>query len=228
MRGRRMPISARRLKFHLTALWSLVIITATTSCVYHSPPEIAGERIDAEGAVTEKIIRKTTCVSYPALTPDGRDSMTTYSQHYYFQEGDKPGRKFWIGNSRTNQLMGNFLAVSNSSMWVTFDDTISWTDRPSAAHTVTNEQGESHTSYIANDLHIYVFDDKGFLLHRTFLILQRGEGKLLPESEFPSSGKVDTENGNRTLIFKTPEGLKKYDVPADTLTDAEQAPKSVK
>ncbi len=200
-------------------IWLLLLTFIAAGCVHHYPVEVAGQRKNSKGEVTQQILRKTTSVDYPALTPDGRNSRTVLSLKYYFQDGVKPARKFWIGNSSTNQFFGSFLAVSNSALWVTFGDSIGWTNRPAAAHVMIDEHGKSYTSYIGNDLHIDVFDEKGFLVSRTFIILQRGEGKMLPEAEFPYNGEIKTENGNQIIVFKSPSGITKYNVLTDTVTN---------
>src|SRR5258706_8262864 len=200
--------------------WLLIFTVISTGCVHHLPIEVAGQRMNSHGEIEQQIFRATKNVEYPTITPDGSNHYTAQSCKYYFQANDKPKRQIFIGDSTTKNFFNPFLAVSNSPLWVTFYDTIIWTNRPTAAHVVSLEGVKSYTSHQVNDLHVYVFDDKGYFLHRTFMILQKGEGKPLPEGQ-NYIGEFEFENGNQTIIFKSRAGVKKYDVLTDRVTDAE-------
>jgi hypothetical protein len=60
------------------------------------------------------------------------------------------------------------------------------------------------------ELNVVVFDTQQFVAHRIF------------DANFEKSptDAFRLGNGNRTLIIRSPNGLKKYDVIADRLTDA--------
>jgi len=200
----------------------LILLLTVSGCGSERVTEVAGQRTNSQGEITEKITRVEKIVTHTALlTPEGPRHYSTITCRYYFQENGKPEQEFLIGNSRTNNLLGQFLAISNSPLWVTFSETIIWTNRSEAAHIVTPEwvkPPQSRTSYQVNDLDIYVFDQKGFFRHRTFMALQKGEEKFVPEGQ-TYAAVYTFENGNRIVAFKSPKGLKKYDVLNDTVTD---------
>src|SRR5215469_3634654 len=193
----------------------LTLLLAVSGCASKHVTEVAGQRTNSQGEVTQKIIRVEKIVDHTALlTPEGPRHYSTITCRYYFQENGKPEQEFLIGNSRKNNLLGSFLPITNSPLWVTFRETIIWTNRPEAAHIVTPEwvkPPQSRTSYQVNDLDIYVFDQKGFFRHRTLMALQKGEEKFVPEGQ-TYAAVYTFENGNRIVAFKSPKGLKKYDV----------------
>ncbi len=202
----------------------LIIALLVSGCVHTYPPEIAGQRLNAQGEVTQRIFRVNRGVTHSVLGPDGPRDYTSYTCRYYFQEDGKPKREFFIGDTRKNPFMGPFLAVNNSPLWVMLGETIIWTNRPEATHIVIPSptawpNAKPYTSERVDDLHVWVFDDQGFFRHRTFMALQKGEGKMLPEGQIYSADYT-MEDGNRTVAFKSPNGLKKYDVVNDMVTNA--------
>jgi hypothetical protein len=65
-----------------------------------------------------------------------------------------------------------------------------------------------------DDLHILVFDVAGFVRHRVFTTISK-QGW---DEDYTDSAKA--QDGNRTIVFKSPEGLKKYDVISNIVTAA--------
>jgi hypothetical protein len=164
-----------------------------TGCVHHEPREIAGQRTNAQGVVVQKIVRAPSYVNHSAFTPDGGREYRVYTCKYYSQETGKPERQFEIGNRKTIPLLNDFLAVSNSTLWVT-----SWQQ-------VGSPDGST--------LHIYVFDDKGFYVEHAFTALPTGV------RQYPLEADIKFENGNQTIAFNSPTGQKQYNVLTDTLAD---------
>jgi hypothetical protein len=210
----------------------LILALVAAGCAHTYPPEIAGQRTNSQGEVTQKLLRVKRGVTHTVLAADGPRSYENITCRYYFQEGNDPQREFFIGNDRKNPFLGPFLAVSNSSLWITYSEKIVWADRSEAEHIVTPApdwpnpdrpgSGKPYTSYHSDDIDVYIFDDKGFFRHRTFIALQKGEGKFLPEGQ-TYAAQYAVEDGNRIVAFKSPKGWKKYDVVNDTVTDAEPA-----
>jgi hypothetical protein len=204
----------------------LICVLVFSGCFHHYPPEIAGQRINSRGEVDQKVIRVAKGVRHTALTPDGPRDYENITCKYYLVDGGKPEREFFIGDNHKAVFLNEFLAVTNSLLWVTYDQTIVWTNRPGAAHTVNQVLGgptpfKPYISYQVNDLEIYVFDAAGFFRHRTLMALQKGEvNMLLPEEQIHAADFV-FEDGNRSVVFKSPKGIKKYDLLNDTVTDAE-------
>jgi hypothetical protein len=208
----------KRDKLHILLLSILALMM--TGCVHRWPPRIIGERKNSQGEVIQQIVLKGIYFHYPGLTPEGPRDGTWSSCKYYFLEKGEPERELLVGNSRTNKVLQICLPVTNSDLWVTYRDDMVWTNRPIAAHTSVDLQGRPYTSYIANDLHVYVFDDKGYLLHRTFMTVQRGES-FKYTGEFPNSSWIETQNGNRLVAFQALDGFKQYDVITDKVTNLE-------
>lgn len=209
----------------------LILLLAASGCASKRISEVAGQRLDLQGDAIEKIIRVEKQVEHTALlAPDGPREYFTVTCRYYIQKDGNPKKEFLIGNSRKNNFLCPFLAVSNSPLWVTFGETIIWNNHAEAAHIVHPAPGwprdwpgpaTPYTSCSVDDLDVYVFDPKGFFRHRTFMVLQKGEGKFLPEGQ-TYAAEFSFENGNRIVAFKSPKGPKKYDVLNDVVTDADQ------
>ena len=204
------------------------VLLAAAGCAHQQAPEIAGQRIDSQGAVIQKIIRVETDHPHTVLlAPDGPRGYNAVTCRYYFQEGEQPEREFKIGGGHDEVYLNPFLAVSNSPLWVTISENIIWTNRPEAAHVVNpapeaSLSSKPYTSYQVDDLHIFVFDEKGYFRQRTFMALQKGEGKFVPEGE-TYAAEYTSRDGNRMVLFKSPAGVKKYDVVSDKVVEADPA-----
>jgi hypothetical protein len=202
-----------------------LFIMALSGCAHYPPPEIVGQRIGSSGEVVQKIIRAERVVEHTGLGPCGPRQYSTITCRFYCQDDGNPQREFVIVNSRKEPFLNPFLAVTNSPLWITYFETIIWTNRPEASHIVYPQSdswpsAKPYTSYQVNDLDIYVFDTRGFCRHRTFMTLQKGDGKFVPEGQM-YAGEFTFEDGNQTMVFKSPKGLQKYNVMRDTVTEAE-------
>jgi hypothetical protein len=183
---------------------SFVILNALgcgSTTVEHPPPQVVGERIDAQGDVLQEIIadESYTVTTYP-FTPEGpHRHVDSKNIQYFLKEKGQPQREL----SPAHSVLANcesFLPVSESPRWV-------------GAYLNVNAYHAPPDNPEAGffELHVVVFDTQQFVSHRKF------------EATFAKSptDAFRFDNGNRALIIRAPEGLKKYDVLADKLTDAE-------
>ena len=171
----------------------------------HEPPQIVGERTNLQGKVVQRIIRETTAIDHSALlTPEGPKTWRELRYKFFFQEGDGPRREFLIGNSATNCFPGDCLPVKDSALWVSFWCWPTWTNVTDAAGVIVDKRKR-------DDLHVVVFDVTGFARHRVFTT----ESKQGWDEDYQDSASA--QDGNQTIIFKSPEGPKQYNVTADTV-----------
>ena len=180
--------------------WLFIFAVVLTGCSshIHEPPEIVGERTNSQGQVIQRIIRETTRIETPVpLTPEGPKTRTELRCKFLYQEGDAPQRPFLIGNSATNVFLENCLPVDNTNLWVSFWCSATFTDVAKR-----------------DDLNVLVFDVAGFMRYRVFTTVSKHEW----DEDYTDSAKA--QDGNRTIAFKSPGGLKQYDVISDTVTAA--------
>lgn len=69
-------------------------------------------------------------------------------------------------------------------------------------------EGHRLISHNENDLHVVVFDNTHIVAHRIFSVVPKWESA---EDEFRVT------NANHTVIFRSPQGFKQYDVLANTV-----------
>lgn len=131
------------------------------------------------------------------LTPEGPKVRTELRCKFFYQDGDAPRRQFLIGNSATNVFLENCLPVKNCDLWVSY-----W------CWATAVDMGKR------DDLNILVFDVAGFMRYRVFTTISK-QGW---DEDYTDSAKA--QDGNQTIVFKSPEGLKQYDVISDTVTAA--------
>lgn len=181
-----------------------VVLTGCSSRTL-GPPETAGERTNSQGQVVQRIIRQTTTIEHDALlTPEGPKVWTELRCKFFYQDGDAPRRPFLIGNSATNVFLENCLPVKDTNLWVSFWCWPTWTN-------VTDATGEVVDKRKRDDLHVLVFDVAGFSRHRVFTT----RSKQGWDEDYEDSARA--QDGNRTIVFKSPDGLKQYDVISDTM-----------
>ncbi len=74
----------------LILIGALILALLASGCVHTYPPEIAGQRLNAQGEVIQKILRVNRGVTHSVLGPDGPRDYTRYTCRYYLQEEGKP------------------------------------------------------------------------------------------------------------------------------------------
>ena len=195
--------------------WLFICGLVVTGCIARTrrePPQTVGERTNSQGQVVQRIVREIAWTDHPMLlTPEGPKTRTDSRCKFYFQEGDTPKRAFLIGNSATNYFFGNCLAVKDSPLWVAIWCEPTWTNIIDAAHIVVGKGKR-------DDLHILMFAEKGIMRHRIFTT----KSKQGWDEDYEDSAKA--QNGNRTIVFKSPEGPKQYDVVSNVITTLERFP----
>jgi hypothetical protein len=176
--------------------------------VAHGDPQVVGTRLDAKGAVVQKIYRQMDNSSVGVLmTPEGPRNSMKSKTGYFLQQGNSPmvplaflsDVDFRYFERKPNdvhsdlQFCDKFLPVTNSSFWIA-----------AGTDPLDNFTG-------GNDFHVLVFDEKHLVSHHTFSMKADYEH---PEAQFQFS------DGNRTIKIKTPLGyVVSYDVLADRETD---------
>ncbi|HWF17976.1 MAG TPA: hypothetical protein VG754_01840, partial [Verrucomicrobiae bacterium] len=156
---------SRQPRIHFACIANLLIFAVgVTGCIpttRHEPPQTAGKRTNSQGKVVQRIIREVTRTYHPVLlTPEGPKTRVESRCKFFFQEGETPRRAFLIGNSATNQFFGDCLAVKDSALWVTF-----WCE-PMLIFTTNADLTVDDRK--RDDLHVLIFDEKGFMRHRIF------------------------------------------------------------
>ncbi|HEV2972520.1 MAG TPA: hypothetical protein VGY55_21295 [Pirellulales bacterium] len=168
--------------------------------VEHPPPQIVGERMNAQGQVIQRIItdQSFTITTHPS--PEGpHRQVDSKNIRYFLEEKDKPRRELSPAHSEL-ACCESYLPVSGSDLWVGAYLNIN-------AYHLPPKNPES----LYFELNVVVFDTQQFVAHQKF------------DATFDKSptDAFRLENGNRTLIIRSPNRLKKYDVIAGRLTDAE-------
>ena len=191
---------------------ALLVAGCGPSRQHHQPPEVLAERKNAQGDVLGRFIRESDySTRFVLLAPDGPQNVVTYKTKYFLQEGDGPKRELSMFHNR-KMLFGDVLcyctsfgAVDDSPLWVAAG--VNPVSIDTTAHVVVID-GRRDISHEEFDLHVVVFDEKRIVAHRMFSV-------ALPYTE----NRFTLTNGNRTVIFKSPEEVTKvYDVLADTVS----------
>jgi len=189
---------AKREDFMKRFLLLLTLMAVNTggckSQVHHESPETVGERTNHQGVVTQRIIRETSYTeeTIPASTPDGPKKRRHVEVKYFLQEQGKPRREFSIMQSAD---------FSNYEKYWPLENTVSWV--ATGIDPVGNK----------DKLYFMLFDASRIIRTNIFSVVPRWKSE---ESEY------ELRDGNRTLILRTPHGLEKYDVLADTTSKVEK------
>ena len=193
------PIGVR-----LFGLMALAVFAQSCSSteVEKSPPEVIGVRMNANGEVAQQIIRETTdIVTTVPFTPEGPHRSGEKHSKYFLEEKGQPRRELSTTITGDFNYCDSFLPVENSSRWVgaKMDQ--------NAIDLVKDANGEP-VSYTC-EFNIIVFDDQHAITHRKFI--------AIPMDALEEPFKLG--NGNRFIIFDSPQGRKQYDVVTDSVAN---------
>jgi hypothetical protein len=164
--------------------------------VHHDPPQTIGERTNSQGVVTQRIILESSYTTdrVPVLTPDGLRNRTHGSATYYLEEDGKPRREFPI------MFSVNATAKNYEKCWPVEG---------------TNQWLAAGIDPIGNrdKLYFVLFDESRIVRTNVFSVVPKWKSE---------KAEYELQNGNRTMIIRTPDGLQKYDVLADKSTKVEK------
>jgi hypothetical protein len=185
------------MRFRIQDMRSLLLVIFATfgagcepSKVQHKPPEIVGERTNVQGTVTQWIVRETSYTSKEVwLTPEGPQRKVHQQNKYFLEDQGKPRREFSVMNAANFGKYEKYWPVENAPSWV---------------GTGIDPVGNGDRLYLA------LFDENRIIHERTLDVIPKWKSS---KDEYRFGG------GNRTIIFQSPEGLKIYDVLADTITN---------
>jgi hypothetical protein len=159
--------------------------------------ETIAERKNLQGETIQKLTRERAFSSMDALiTPDGPRKVWGIPYCKYFLEADgKPKRELpFLSFDKYNEPL-DYRPVEQTSLWI----------------------GTDSSSIHDYDLFLVVFDEKRLLIKRTFKL---NTNKFIQKRY--QANELHFMDGNHTIIFSTLEGIKKYDVLNNTVTDADQ------
>jgi hypothetical protein len=207
MRGMKRGIAGR---FGIFAA-ALFAAGCSSSEVVQKPPAVLGERKDAQGEVIQQIVLdETDTVTTQNFTPEGAHRSATSERKYYWEEKGKPRREIsWL--NRASAYFENYLPVENSTAWV----------------------GAKLYQGAADDVPA-VLDSKGQLLaypNKLFVVVFNADGIVAQQTLHAiwihtQDEAFRIEPGNRAIIFRSPQGFKRFDIPANTITDLPSNPAS--
>ena len=123
------------------------------------------------------------------------------------QAKDKLKHEIPLTNDDEFRNCRGFWPVDGSSLWVAAG--INPVGNQNTGHVAVIE-GRQMLSHNENDLHLVVFDEKHIIVHHTFSVVPKWESS---DEEFRFT------NNNRTVIFRSPEGFKSYDVLTNAVGD---------
>ncbi|MDB6110210.1 MAG: hypothetical protein JWR69_1960 [Pedosphaera sp.] len=178
----------------------LALVAANTGgCkpeVRHKAPEVLGERTNEQGEVTHRIVREIsyTVGNIPVLTPDGPRRRAENQVKYFMDEKGKPRRELPV-MFLVNTNAGNYekcWPVVGTSQWLV-----------------------AGTDPIGNrdKLFFVLFDESRIIRTNVFSVIPRWKSE---KSEY------ELQDGNRTMMIRSPEGFEKYDVLAGTADKVEK------
>jgi hypothetical protein len=185
------------MKKFLLLLTLLAAITGGCKAqVHHNPPVTVGERTNQQGTVNQRIILESsyTVEKVPVLTPDGLRNRT-HDQSMYFLEGDgKPRRELPV------MFSVNMNAKNYEKCWPVEG---------------TNQWVAAGTDPIGNrdKLYFVLFDESRIIRTNVFRVVPKAESE---------KDEYELQNGNRTIIIRSPDGLEKYDVLSDKTAKIEK------
>jgi hypothetical protein len=162
--------------------------------VHHDPPQTIGERTKSQG-VTQRIILESsyTTERVPVLTPDGLRNRTHGTATYFLEENGKPRREL--------PLMRSVVETSKSGKCWPVESTSQWL----AAGTDPIGNGDK--------LYFVLFDEKWIIRTNIFSVVPKWKSE---------KDEYELQDGNRIMLIRTPDGLVKYDVLANTTAKVEK------
>ena len=175
---------------------------------HQDPPVVLAEQTNSTGVVTQLILQRNYTTQLMWFGTDGSHNVVTYDFRYYLQETGKPRRELPIKGTVFTDCE-TFKAVGNTTLWVGMGPNTNGSRHP-VGHAVTI-RGHPATSRNEDDFDVVVFDDKHVLAHHKFLVISKIEIE---------EDAVRLKDGNRTIVFLSPTGPKKYDVLKDSVGDA--------
>ncbi|HEY2827970.1 MAG TPA: hypothetical protein VGJ04_10250 [Pirellulales bacterium] len=174
----------------------------------HDPPKVIGERKNGNGQVVQQIILdETIYVTIQPLTPEGPHRSGTRDRHYYLDEPGKPRREI-PGLQSVPIFLNSALPVADTNLWVAVSAEYESGGSAPAISRPKQGGGIELIAY-ADVFRTLVFNADGAVAEQkdySFWINKK-------EEEF----RYDT--GNRAIIFRSPQGFKKYDVVKNTVSD---------
>ena len=141
------------------------------------------------------------------LTPEGPHPSIRYQDKYFLQAKGKPRCEVPMTRDDEFRNCGSYWPVEDSALWVAVG--IDALDNVNTGH-VAVINGVQLVSHNENDLHIVVFDSTHIVAHRTFSVVPKWES---------SADEFTVTNANHAVIFRSPQGFKRYDVLANTVGD---------
>jgi hypothetical protein len=194
-------------------LWPLMIVVVAGVCgcsEVHHETTVLGVRTNQQGEASQQVVRERVAKSRPALGPDGPTHRTESKDKYFVQGKDQSRREVPLTREDEFRHCGVYRPVEGSPLWVGAGFNPVSNQNTGHVAVINGIRGVSHNE---NDLHIVVFDENRIVIHRTFNVVPKWESSV---DEFSFT------NGNRTVIFHSPEGFKAYDVQANTVTSQKE------
>ena len=183
----------------LIAFAAIVALLSLVGCgnlgtLQKDPPKVIGEEVDPNGGELRRIVFEHS-YRVTGWVPDvhgGHETLMEYEQ-YFLEVASKPRQELTFLSEhfkRFGKHYGFFLPVKDSELWVT------------AGYF---EPGEQIT--------VFVFDHAGMRTHRRLEV-----ARVDPESgEAVHSKPIWFEDANRTLRFRSPQGVRSYNICADSI-----------
>ena len=170
------------------------MVASCSPKIHRKPPETVGIRTNLQGFVSQRIVRE---ISYtedriPVLTPDGPKNRTHGEVKYFLEELGKPRREITVMHPSDFSNYGEYWPINDSPLWV---------------GTGINPVGNK------DRLNIILFDENKVARTRTFSVVPKWKSS---ENEFAF------QDGNRTMIIRSPDGLMKYNLVEDAVTKIEK------